>query len=207
MSSNTQGNVDLKSIMHGSIAENPWGQASKQSRFPKLDKDLEVDVCIVGGGVAGTEHSTEASPKRQGRGGVGVQGSGNSGRHTGELTTWKKAQYASMHSYYDKPTVVQVAESHQAAIQHVEETVKELGIQCGLKHLDAYVFTYAGQDAEAKIHEELAACRDAGLKDVSQVDGYDLGKESGQLYHALKFPGTIVLDPISDLQEAVYHRK
>jgi len=26
-----------------------------------------------------------------------------------------------MHSYYDKPTVVQVAESHQAAIQHVEE--------------------------------------------------------------------------------------
>ena len=48
-------------------------------------------------------------------------GSGNSGRHTGEMTTWKKAQYASMHSYYDKPTVAKIAESHKAAIQHVEK--------------------------------------------------------------------------------------
>lgn len=198
MASNIQSNVDLKSIMHGSISENPWGQASKQSKFPKLDKDLEVDVCVVGGGVAGL--STALRLLQSGKSVVVLEsklvGSGNSGRHTGELTTWKKAQYASMHSYYDKTTVGQIAESHEAAIQHVEETVKELGIECGLKRLDAYVFTYAGQDAEDKVHKELAAARDAGLKDVSQVDGYDLGKESGQLDHALKFPNTIVLDPI-----------
>ena len=43
----------LSSIVHGSLSENPWGQASKRVRFPKLQKDLDTDVCVVGGGVAG----------------------------------------------------------------------------------------------------------------------------------------------------------
>ena len=39
--------------MHGSLSENPWHQASKRVRFPKLQKDIDTDVCIVGASVAG----------------------------------------------------------------------------------------------------------------------------------------------------------
>lgn len=198
MTSDAQSNVDLKTLMHGSLAENPWGQANKQSKFPKLQNDLDTDVCVVGGGIAGL--STALALLRCGKKVVVLEskilGSGNSGRHSGEMTSWKKAQYTSMHSYYDRDTVVKIAESHKAAIQHVEETVKELGIDCGLKRLDAFVFTYAGSEAEEKVHKELSAAKDAGLKDVSLVDDYDLGKESGKLDHAIKFPSTVVLDPI-----------
>jgi glycine/D-amino acid oxidase-like deaminating enzyme/nitrite reductase/ring-hydroxylating ferredoxin subunit len=198
MSQHAQNSVDLKSIMHGSIAENPWGQAKRQSRFPKLQKDLQADVCIVGGGMAGL--TTALALLKSGKSVVVLEskvvGSGNSGRHTGELTTWKKAQYSSMHQMYDKETVVKIAESHEAAIRHVEQIVKELGIECGLKRLDAFVFTYAGSDAQQKVQRELSAAKDAGLKNVSTVDDYDLGKESGKLDHAVQFPDTIVMDPI-----------
>jgi hypothetical protein len=50
------------------------------------------------------------------------------------------------------------------------QIVKDQGIDCGLKRLDAFVFTYAGREAEEKAYKELSAARDAGLKDVSLVD-------------------------------------
>jgi hypothetical protein len=53
MASKSNNKPDLQTIMHGSLAENPWGQAKKQSRFPSLLNDLDTDVCIVGSGIAG----------------------------------------------------------------------------------------------------------------------------------------------------------
>ena len=53
MTSSAQNAVDLKTLIHGSLAEDAWGQARKTSKYPKLDRDLDCDVVVVGGGVAG----------------------------------------------------------------------------------------------------------------------------------------------------------
>ena len=48
-------------------------------------------------------------------------GAGNSGRHPGDLTAWKRCQYTSLHQLYDKETIAKVAQSHKAALQHVQQ--------------------------------------------------------------------------------------
>ena len=146
-----------------------------------------------------------------------VVASGNSGRHTGDITTWKRQQYSSMLELYDKDVVTKIAQSHKAAVQHVEQVccllcpllrlvgnysphtniylafiegksaihsfanqsakkvdftmqiVKEHKMDCDLKRVDGYVYTYAGQEAETKVQKELSAAKDAQLADVRLV--------------------------------------
>jgi glycine/D-amino acid oxidase-like deaminating enzyme len=190
--------TDLKSLMHGSLAENVWGQASKKVKYPKLSQDMDTDVCIVGAGIAGL--TTAVHLLRSGKKVVVLEakvvGSGNSGRHTGELTTWKRHQYSSLHELYDKDTIAGIARSHKAAVQHVQKVVSDENIDCGLKKVDAMVFTYAGSEAETKAQKELAAAQDAQIQEVRLENNVDLGEKSGKLDHALIFPETIVIDPV-----------
>lgn len=45
-----------------------------------------------------------------------VVGAGNSGRHTGELSAWKRHQYSSLHQIYDAELIKQIAASYSAAV-------------------------------------------------------------------------------------------
>jgi ribulose 1,5-bisphosphate synthetase/thiazole synthase len=43
----------LRNIEDRNTMKSHWSKGSKLPRFPRLDKDLHVDVVVVGGGVTG----------------------------------------------------------------------------------------------------------------------------------------------------------
>jgi len=50
-----------------------------------------------------------------------IVGAGNSARHLGDLTTWKRHLYSTLFSLYDKPTISSIAKSHKYALDYVEK--------------------------------------------------------------------------------------
>jgi glycine/D-amino acid oxidase-like deaminating enzyme/nitrite reductase/ring-hydroxylating ferredoxin subunit len=170
---------------------------------PSLTEHLTTDVCVVGAGIAGL--SVAYTLARRGVKVVVVDldqiGSGESGRTTAHLANAIDDRYAMLEKAHGRDASRLAAESHTAAIDRIEQVVREEGIDCDFTRLDGYLFL-GGEDTESLLDEELDAAHRAGLTDVTKVDsapGFDSGP-------ALRFPrqGRFhVLKYLSGLADAI----
>ncbi|WP_242587321.1 FAD-dependent oxidoreductase [Streptomyces sp. MST-110588] len=132
--------------------------------YPALTASLDVDVAVVGGGVAGLSTAWELA--RTGRSVALLE----AGRIAAQVTGHTTAKVSSLHTLvYDKlrrtrgPEGARLyARSQQEAIEHVAEVAAELGVDCELERLPA--FTYVTEPAScAELRAEAEAAREAGL--------------------------------------------
>ena len=93
-----------------------------------------------------------------------VVGGGQSGRDTGEISTWNNHTYKKLESLYGAEKTKQIAESQKAALQFVEQTVKQKKINCGFQRQDAFVFF-----EDPSVGPEFKAVLNAGLHDTKEV--------------------------------------
>ncbi len=175
------------SIWHDSIG----------GRMPRFDSppEHETDVCIIGGGIAGLSIALELA-----RGGTRVSvlddgpiGGGETGRTTAHLASAVDDRYYKLERRFDERGARLVAESHAAAIDKIEATVRELAIDCELKRVDGYLFAAPGSDLP-ELELELAAARRAGLV-VERVEHTPLDLGPG-----LRFAHQAEIDPLRYLR-------
>ncbi len=164
-----------------------WHDTTTVSKRPRLDEHLTTDVCVIGAGIAGL--SVAYNLTKAGKKVVVLDldqvGSGESGNTTAHLTFELDDRYSVLEKAMGEKKARLAAESHMAAVNRIEETVRLEGIDCDFARLDAYLFL-GGDDTEALLTDELAAARRAGLTDATRVarapiEGWDSGP-------ALKFP-------------------
>lgn len=93
-----------------------------------------------------------------------VIGGGQSGRDTGEISTWNNHTYKKLDSLYGSDKTKQIAESQKAALEFVEQTVKQKKINCGFSRQDAFVFF-----EDPSVGPEFKALLNAGLHDTKEV--------------------------------------
>lgn len=188
----------------------PAAQASQQpvwldTTIPeasKLTADLTCDVCIVGGGIAGllVADRLTALGKRV----VVLEQSrlarGETGHTTAHFVSALDDRFVELERMHGERGARLAAESHAAAIDHVESLVRELGVDCQWKRLDGYlVVNHEHRDEQDKLlDDELAACRRAGLS-VDRVSSLPV-PWPGELGPALRFHGQAQCHPIRLLQ-------
>ncbi|HEX7176361.1 MAG TPA: FAD-dependent oxidoreductase [Pyrinomonadaceae bacterium] len=152
-----------------------------------LAEDTSADVCIVGAGIAGM--TTAYLLAREGKKVVvlddGPIAGGETCRTTAHIVNALDDRYYDLEQWHGESGARLAAESHTAAIDRVEEIVREEGIDCDFERVDGYLFVPPGESTE-QLGEELRACHRAGLLEVEYVqrvpyDGYDFG-------NALRFP-------------------
>lgn len=107
-----------------------------------------------------------------------VIGGGQSGKDTGEISTWNNHTYKNLESLYGADKTQQIAESQKAALQFVEQTVKQKKINCGFQRQDAFVFFES-----PSVGPEFKAVLNAGLNDTKEV----MPSQSGTVPDLLKF--------------------
>ncbi len=170
-----------------------WMSDAELALRPPLAADAEADVCVVGAGIAGL--TTAYLLGREGRKVIvvddGARAGGESSRTTAHLVNALDDRFYELERLHGQRGSRLAAESHSAATDAIERTVRELGIDCDFERLDGYLFDPPGTQ-RSRLDEELEAARRAGLR-VEKVAraplrDYDTGA-------AIRFPGQAQFHP------------
>lgn len=143
--------------------EPPWS-LPQPPVFHQLRRDIDVDVAIVGAGIAGL--STAYFLTLEGRSVAVLDaagfGAGMTAATTGHLSSAIDARFFEIERLHGASSARRVAESHQAAIDAVTRIVERERIECGLERLPGYLFESPAADPDV-LDSEVTAARRAGL--------------------------------------------
>lgn len=175
----------------------PWFQTVEMPGTAALNQDISVDVCIVGAGISGL--STAYLLAREGRRVAvlddGAIGGGETGRTTAHIVNVLDDRYYELERLHGTRGIQIAAASHTAAIDKVEEIIREERIECDFLRLDGYL--YEPKDGDPKdLEREREACLKAGLQ-VELVSRAPVPFDTGP---ALRFPRQAQFHPLKYLR-------
>jgi len=174
-----------------------WFPTIEMPATAALNQDIAVDVCVVGAGISGL--TTAYLLAREGRKVAvlddGPIGGGETGRTTAHIVNALDDRYYEIERLHGARGMQLAAGSHSAAIDKVEEIVREEKIDCDFLRLDGYL--YEPKDGDPKdLEREHEACLRAGLK-VELVSRAPAPFDTGP---ALKFPRQAQCHPMKYLR-------
>jgi glycine/D-amino acid oxidase-like deaminating enzyme/nitrite reductase/ring-hydroxylating ferredoxin subunit len=128
--------------------------------FPPLDRDIDVDVAVVGAGITGL--SAAYILQQDGRRVAVLErdlvGTGTTGYTTAKATALQGLMYRFIEQSFDADTATVYAHASSAGV----ELIASLARDADLKRLPAYTYTRSTSDV-VRIEEEVASAGRAGL--------------------------------------------
>ena len=155
--------------------------------FDTLNKNTTTDILVIGGGISGL--TTAYCLAKKGRKVILVEdgnlGSGETGRTTAHITCALDDRYFAIEKTFDEKTSALVANSHMAAIEFIDTTVKLNAINCHFKRVDGYLFLHP-EDSSETLEKEYEATKRAGLTTHMLSEIPNIHAEKGS--HCIQFP-------------------
>ena len=144
--------------------ESLWIDKAPSTSFGSLENDLEVDVAVIGGGIAGI--TTALFCKQEGLRVVVLEKGVVSGAATGMSTAKASALQQSLLSQVRKiagrDALIAYAHANVAALERMDGLVREHAIDCSWERVPD--LTYAAEDSQVSTVEQIVdAGREAGL--------------------------------------------
>jgi len=142
-----------------------WIADSPNTNFPALNRDLTVDVVIVGGGIAGL--TAAVLLKKAGKTVAVLERSkiiqGETGHTTAHITEMLDERYYTLASSFGDEGAALAAESVRASIDQIEALVNEFSIECDFERVPGYFYSET-EKGLAELEKELSAIRKVGMK-------------------------------------------
>ncbi|MFC7531968.1 FAD-dependent oxidoreductase [Actinoplanes sp. GCM10030250] len=141
-----------------------WMESAPATAFPALTGDLEVDVVVVGGGIAGLCTAWELMEAGQRVALLEADRivAGVTGYTTAKLSALHTLVYTKVRKSFGADAARLYAESQQQAVEHVAVVAGRLGIDCELERVPAYTYVES-PDRLDEIRAEADAAAEAGL--------------------------------------------
>ncbi|GAA3326167.1 FAD-dependent oxidoreductase [Paeniglutamicibacter sulfureus] len=148
-----------------------WVATGGTTDYPGPRGDVEVDVAVIGGGIAGL--TTALTLKRAGRSVAVIEtskvGTGVTGHTTGKVTSLHRLAYTDLRDSHDADTARVYGQANEAAIRHIADVVAAEGIDCDFRTVANY--TYAeSDDALARVRAEAEFSTELGLPATFTAD-------------------------------------
>ena len=135
--------------------------------FPSLDRDIDVDVAIIGAGITGL--TTAYLLKQEGRSVAVLDrdlvGTGTTGHTTAKVTALQGLMYRFLEESYDTDTARIYANASETGMELVASLAKDADV----RRIPSYTYTRTRDDVP-RIEEEVAAASRAGLAVTFEVD-------------------------------------
>ena len=187
-----------------SESESLWLATAPSTSYPPLARDINVDVAVLGGGIAGL--TTAALLKREGARVAVIEarrvGRGVTGCTTAKVSALQATVYSTIRSRKGDEAASVYASASLAAVGLVEQLARETGVECELERRPA--FTYAlTEDERSAVEDEHDAALRAGLP-AELVESADLPFET---HGAVRLADQIQFHPVRYVQglaEAVH---
>jgi glycine/D-amino acid oxidase-like deaminating enzyme len=175
--------------------QSPWIEDSpKTNSYHHLSENLETDVVIIGGGLAGvtTAYCLSQSGKKVVLVEDGNIGSGETSHTTAHLVTALDDRYIHFEKLFGEEDTLLIAQSHKAAIDFVEQTIHQEKIDCHFERVSGHLFRHPS-DREDVLKDELSAAQKAGIHPIylNQIPGMLNGEEP-----CLEFPHQAQFHPL-----------
>jgi glycine/D-amino acid oxidase-like deaminating enzyme/nitrite reductase/ring-hydroxylating ferredoxin subunit len=174
-----------------------WMETADMPKPPRLGRDLKVDVCVVGAGIAGL--TTAYLLAREGRSVAvledGPLAGGETSRTTAHLCIPDEGFDELEHLHGEEGARLAV-ESHLAAVDRIEAIVRDEAIACDFERLDAFLFMPPGEPL-SDLDTELAAAHRLGLTGVEKVERAPI--KDFDTRAALRFPRQAQFHPLKYL--------
>jgi glycine/D-amino acid oxidase-like deaminating enzyme/nitrite reductase/ring-hydroxylating ferredoxin subunit len=150
-----------------SISPSPIWRAPVEPAFPPLAKSLGVDVCVVGGGIAGI--SAAYFLKRAGKKVCLLErdrlGSGDTGRTTAHLTCVTDVRLTELVKAFGRESATLVWRAGTTAVTAIERIVAEHDIACEFRRVPGFLHAalYGRDDETESLREEAELARQLGF--------------------------------------------
>ncbi len=142
-----------------------WIASTHLTNYSVLDRDIQVDAVIVGGGIVGI--TLAYLLKQEGLKVAVIEADrivqGTTGHTTAKITSQHDLIYDKLIKHLGKERAQQYAEANEYAINFIEEIVKEKKIDCDFSRQLAYVYTQSDEYIQ-KIQNEVEAALSLGIK-------------------------------------------
>ena len=129
-----------------------WKEGVELPSFKKLDKNIDVDVLIIGGGMTGINtfyqlrnSSLEVVLVEQNKIGMGV-----TVNSTGKLTYLQDSLYEKIEKNHDVETTRKYLDSQKDAIKLAVDIINKEKIECNLLEAPSYVYSL-DEDEDKKL--------------------------------------------------------
>jgi glycine/D-amino acid oxidase-like deaminating enzyme/Rieske Fe-S protein len=134
-----------------------WAATGRATTHPALEDAIDVDVAVIGGGIAGL--TAALALKRAGQTVAVLEaarvGTGVTGSTTGKVTSLHRLAYTELAGRHGADAARIYGLANEAAIGHVAGTVEGEGIDCGFRRVANY--TYAESERTLQLVREEAA--------------------------------------------------
>lgn len=154
-------NIDFKN----GLPKSYWIASRGQTNYPSLENDIDVDVAIVGGGMAGTLCGYQLH--KEGLNIVILEASkilnGTTSHTTAKITSQHDLFYNKLINSMGDKLAKQYAEANETAILEIKNIVEANKIDCGYSTQDSYVYTQE-DDFIGQIQDEVMAASAFGIK-------------------------------------------
>ncbi|HKX12863.1 MAG TPA: FAD-dependent oxidoreductase [bacterium] len=171
-----------------------WRALQKETpAYPRLDRDIEVDVAIVGAGITGITAAIQlvkAGKKVAILEALKV-GGGTTGDSTGNLYVAVQPYYHKIKSKFDGRVVRAIAASRRFSINYIEAMVCEKGIECSFQRRPWYLYSTDAKN-DSIVDKEVEILREVG-ESIDWVDAVPLPFKVGK---AAKMEGQARFDPL-----------
>lgn len=180
-------------------SESIWEEVSLP-KFGSLKENKTVEVCVVGGGMAGVSIAYQLA-KRGHKVMIlegSTLGSGQSSRTTAHLSYQMEETLERLVKKHSEEALAEYIQSHKKAIDMVEEIVLQESISCDFKRLPGYLFL-GPKDQESILKEEARLGEELGLdlKYIENIPNFPhLGPAveypSQAQFHPLKYMASLI---------------
>ena len=142
-----------------------WVESTHQTNYPKISKDINTDVLIIGGGITGiltaymlSESGLNISIVEADKMAMGV-----TANTTAKITSQHGLLYDYLLNTFGFETAKAYLDSNEEAIKTIKNIVQKENINCDLISQDAYVYT-CDKSSTQKIENEVSVVSLLGLK-------------------------------------------
>ncbi len=146
-----------------------WKDAIVRPKEHTLTGDIETEVAIIGGGIAGV--LTAYLLKEQGVPSIIFEAdtvfSGQTGRTTAKITSQHGLIYDKLTTRFGREGALNYARANESAIEAYAAMIGRLGIECSFKRLPAFVYSTEEKDP---LEKEATAAAELGISATYTTD-------------------------------------
>jgi len=175
--------------------ESLWMKTEKEiiEKHQKLEKDIEADVCIIGGGITGV--STGYYLSKEGKNVVILESEKIAEKTTGNTTAKITSQHDLFYKYlienFGREYATKYYNANQEAIENIEKIIKKENIECDFERQDSFVFTRTEKEIQ-NIKDEVKVVKEIG-GEAEFVE--KINPQIKNVIGAVKFPNQAMFNP------------